>query len=88
MFEFTLCLQFKGFAVGALIHGGVGFMGSYLNAGQGTIILGAAVMRALAYRTFDGFVGLTWFAAHGNILLRFISFCSFWSGRQAHSYEK
>ena len=49
----------EGLAVGALVHGRVGFMGAYQNGIQGAVVLGSAVVGALIYGTFDALVGVT-----------------------------
>ena len=49
----------EGLAVGALIHGGICFMGADLDAIQAAVVLGVAVISALSNGTFDTFVGMT-----------------------------
>ena len=46
----------EGLAVGALVHGGDGFMGAHLNAVQRAVILAAAMVGALLHGTFDALV--------------------------------
>ena len=48
----------EGHAVGALIHGGVCLVGAHLDAVQGTVVFGVAVISALADGTFDTLVGI------------------------------
>ena len=61
----------EGLAVGALIHGGVGFVGAYQNLVQRTVVLGIAVVGAGPNGTFDALVGI---AVHSCFLL-FLGFC-------------
>jgi hypothetical protein len=56
----------EGLAVGALVHGRVGFMGAHHDAIQGTVVLGVAVIGALLNGAFDALIGMT---IHGSFLL-------------------
>ena len=49
----------EGLAVGALVHGRVGFMGAYQNPVQRAVVLVLAMMGALLDGAFDTFVGMT-----------------------------
>ena len=51
-----LSLQFKGFAVGALVHGGVSFMGANGNAVERTVVFVLAMVSALLNGAFDAFI--------------------------------
>ncbi len=48
----------EGLAVGALIHGGVGFVGAHQDTVQRAVVLRAAMMLALADGAFDALVGM------------------------------
>ena len=48
----------EGHAVGALVNGRIGFMGTHQNPVQRTVVLVAAMMGALCYGAFDAFVGM------------------------------
>jgi hypothetical protein len=48
----------EGLAVGALIHGGVCFVGAYQDAVQGAIVLGVAVISAGLDGALDALVGM------------------------------
>ena len=48
----------EGLAVGALIHGGIGLVGTDQNPIQGAVVLGVAVVCALGDGAFDAFVGI------------------------------
>ena len=61
----TLSLA-EGLAVGALILGGVGFMGSHQDPVQRAVVLVLAVICALLDGTFDALVGIV---IHKEILL-------------------
>ena len=52
-------LSAEGFAVGALIHRGIGFVGAHQDAVQGAVVLILAMMGALLDGAFDTFVGMT-----------------------------
>ena len=52
-------LSAEGFAVGALIHGGIGLVGAHQNPVQRAVILLFAVMGALVHGAFDALVGMT-----------------------------
>ena len=52
-------LSAEGFAVGALIHGGIALMGAHQNLFQGAVVLALAVVGALAHSAFHTFVGMT-----------------------------
>ena len=49
----------SGLAVGALVHGRVGFMGAYQNPVQRAVVLLLTVVGALVHRTLNTFVGVT-----------------------------
>ena len=49
----------EGLAVGALIHGGVYFVGAHQNPVQRAIVLASTVVCALVYGTLDALVGMT-----------------------------
>ena len=70
----VICLfsQFKRFAVGALVHGGMHLVGTHGDAVQGAVILIRAVVVALVYGTLDAMVGTTGF--HIESLLSFDRF--------------
>ena len=55
--EKTLFLA-EGLAVGALIHGGIAFMGTYQNAVQSAVIAVGAVIGTLMHGTLDALVGV------------------------------
>ena len=48
----------EGLAVGALVHGRIGFMGAYQNPVQGTVVFGVTVVSALRDGAFDALVGI------------------------------
>ena len=52
----------EGHAVGALIHGGVGLMGTHQDPLQGAVVSAVAVVCALRNGALDALVGI---AAHG-----------------------
>ena len=56
----------EGLAVGALILGGVHFVGTYQNPIQRTVVLTLAMIGALLDGTLDALVGM---AVHGHFLL-------------------
>ena len=56
---FSFLLLSEGLAVGALVHSGVGLMGTHQNTIQGAVVLILTVVAALLNGTFDGFVGMT-----------------------------
>ena len=56
----------EGFAVGALIHGGICLMGADHDTVQRAIVLGVAVISALLHSAFNALVGMT---IHGVFLL-------------------
>jgi hypothetical protein len=56
----------EGLAVGALIGGGVHFMGAHQDLVQGTVVLMAAVMGTLLVGTFNALVCVT---VHSKSLL-------------------
>ena len=56
----------EGLAVGALVHGGIGFMGTHQDPVQGAVVLGIAVVCAGLNGAFDALIGMT---IHGHILL-------------------
>ena len=58
----------EGLAVGALIHGGVCFVGAHQNAIQGAVVLGVAVICAGLNGAFDTLVSI---AVHLLFLLYF-----------------
>ena len=58
----------EGLAVGALVLGGVGFMGAHQDPVQRAVILGVAVIGAGLYSTFDTLVCMT---IHNENLLLF-----------------
>ena len=60
-------LLVEGHAVGALVLGGIAFMGAYQNGIQRAVVLGSAVVGALTYGTLDALVGVT---AHRKYLLK------------------
>ena len=62
---FSLLLLLEAHAVGALIHGGIGLMGSHMDLTEGTVVLTVTVMGALIYRTGNGLVGVA-ATAHSN----------------------
>ena len=49
----------EGLAVGALIHGGVYFVGAHQNAVQRAVVLVFAVMGALVHGAFNALIGMT-----------------------------
>ena len=49
----------EGLAVGALIHGGVYFVGAHQNAVQRAVVLVFAVMSTLVHGAFDALIGMT-----------------------------
>ncbi len=53
-----LLFQAEGFAIGALIHSGVGFMAAHGDAVQTAVVFGAAMMRAVRNMAFDALVGM------------------------------
>ena len=55
--EFLFCPE--GLAVGALILGGVAFMGTHQNPVQGAVVLGIAVVSAGLDGAFNALVGMT-----------------------------
>ena len=55
----------EGHAVGALVLGGIAFMGAYQNGIQGAVVLGGAVVGALADGTLNALVCM---AVHGQYL--------------------
>ena len=56
----------EGLAVGALIHGGIGFMGAYQDALQRAVVGVITMICALGDGTFDALVGMT---THSQFLL-------------------
>ena len=48
----------EGLAVGALVHGGVCFVGAHQDPVQGAVVLGVAVICAGLYGAFDALVGM------------------------------
>ena len=54
-----LLLLAEGHAVGALVHGGVCLVGTHLDAIQGAVVLGVAVIGALLDGAGDALVGVT-----------------------------
>lgn len=66
----TLLLPLEGFAVGALILGRIGFMGTNQNAVQRAVILVPAVICALLDGALDTLIGMS---VHGHFLLLLIS---------------
>ena len=56
-----MLLLLEGFAVGALIHSRIGFVGAHQNTVQRTVVFAVAVVSALLNSTFDALVG---FAVH------------------------
>ena len=48
----------EGHAVGALIHGGITFVGTHQNPVQGAVVFIAAVMGTLIYGALNGLVGM------------------------------
>ena len=48
----------EGLAVGALVHGGVGFVGAHQDPVQGAVVLGVAVICAGLNGAFDALVGM------------------------------
>lgn len=52
-------LSAEGLAVGALIHGGVFFVGTHQNAVQRAVVLRVAVIGALLYGALYAFIGMT-----------------------------
>ena len=59
---------FKGHTVGALVHGGVGLMGTHHDPLQRAVVLSVAVVSALGNGAFDALVGMT---VHIHFLLYF-----------------
>ena len=53
-----LLLLQEGFAVGALVLGGVVLVGTHQNAVQGAVVVAAAVVRTLLHRAGDAAVGI------------------------------
>ena len=49
----------EGLAVGTLVNGGIGFMGTHQNPVQRAVILAFAVVRALMDGAFNALVGMT-----------------------------
>ena len=58
-------LSVEGLAVGALVHGGVCLVGAYQDPVQGAVVLGGAVVGALADGTLNALVCM---AVHGQYL--------------------
>ena len=56
----------EGLAVGALIHSGIGFVGTHQNPVQRAVVLVFTVVRALVHGAFDALIGMT---IHSFILL-------------------
>lgn len=52
-------LLVEGHAVGALVLGGIALVGANQNGIQRAVVLGSAVVGALAYGTLDALVGVT-----------------------------
>ena len=57
----------EGFAVGALVHGGIGLVGAHQDAVQRAVVLVLAVVCTLLDGAFDALVGMT--VLHGFFLL-------------------
>ena len=74
----------EGLAVGALVHGRVGFMGAYQNPVQRAVVLVLTVVGALVHRTLNTFVGVT---IH-NCFLLLIGFGYSMANRQKRIQEK
>lgn len=67
-----LSLQLEGFAVGALVHSRICFVGAHGDAVQGAVILIGTMVGALLNSAFDGricFAGLT---GHREVLLQIL----------------
>ena len=58
----------EGLAVGALVHGGIGFVSAYQNAIQAAVVLVVAVVSAGLNGAFNALVGVV---VHGHFLLCF-----------------
>ena len=56
--KFSVLLPAEGLAVGALVLGGVGFVGAHQDPVQGAVVLVAAVVSALLDGAFDALVGV------------------------------
>ena len=56
----------EGLAVSALVHGGVGLVGTHQDPVQRAVVLGIAVISAGLNGAFDALVGMT---VHSHILL-------------------
>jgi hypothetical protein len=48
----------EGLAVGALVHGRIGFVGAYQDAVQGAVVLGVAVISTGLNGAFDALIGM------------------------------
>ena len=60
-----LCLlKTEGFAVGALIHGGVFLMGTYADLLQGAVVFAGAVVGTLLHGALDTVVSMTGHLSH------------------------
>ena len=60
-------LFLKALAVGALVHGRIGFVGAHLNGRETAVLTGLAMMGAAGHSAADGFIGSAGLAVHSGV---------------------